>query len=105
MLQPPEKRIAELVFPKSLQGRAKNVRATNRENKWAEKFKRHLGGFTAKKWAERLKAEGGAEELEEESKGTAKVKEKGAACSMCVFRHVCEQLVDWRPTRDVGRLV
>ena len=80
MLKPPEERIRELKFPKSLQDRAKRHRRGKRKNKWATKFKQHLGGFSSNKWKNRLdEDENGREELEKLARGVAKVKEKGEA--------------------------
>ena len=76
MLKPPEDRLAEIQFPKSLQDRGKHKRKVRRKSKWASKFKHLFTGKSSKKWAQRLKQDGGNEELEQEAQGTAKVQQK-----------------------------
>ncbi len=73
MLQPPEKRLENLVFPASLASRAVKQRKTRRKSRWAAKFRGHFVGKSAKKWSARL-ASGSHEDLKREARGKGKVK-------------------------------
>ena len=55
MLKPPEDRIAEIKFPKSISDRVQLVRKSHRKSRWGSKFKNQLVGKSAMKWAKRLK--------------------------------------------------
>ena len=78
MLEPPESRLKNLVFPKSIRDRATVKRSCKRRNKWATKFEGLFHGKSAKKWAKRLRA-GGREELKAEARGTAKARARPAS--------------------------
>ena len=71
MLQPPETRIRELLFPASIQARARKRRISKKTSKWAEKFRGVFSGKFHAKWAKRTRAQN-----EEKARGIAKAKAK-----------------------------
>ena len=71
MLEPPEKRIQALQFPKSIQDRARVKRGAGQKSRWRNKLKGHFVGNAARKWRDRL-AKGQREQLEKEAVGVAK---------------------------------
>ena len=73
MLKPPEERLQEIVFPKSIRDRATVKRAVRRKSKWASKFRGVFAGTITRKWAERLR-KGERDDLEQEARGTARAK-------------------------------
>ena len=77
MLKPPEERMKEVVFPKSIRDRATSRRKNTRKCKWASKFRGLFTGKSTRKWADRL-AKGDREALESEAQGTARVKQPAA---------------------------
>ena len=77
MLEPPESRLAKLVFPKSIRDRATKKR-WKRKSKWADKFTGLFTGKLTKKWAKRLRA-GEGEGLKADARGTAKARARPAS--------------------------
>ena len=69
MLEPPEKRIDQLQFPKAFGDRVRRKRAQNRRSKWASKFRGLLAGKSSRKWHKRLQV---GEDLAPEARGVAK---------------------------------
>ena len=75
MLKPVEKRISQLVFPKSIADRVTKKRGEKRQSRWSSKFRGIFLGKSSAKWKTRL-AQGGREQLEVESLGQAKLSER-----------------------------
>ena len=76
MLEPPEKRLSELRFPKSFEDRVRRQRrGDRRKSKWASKFRGLFMGKSASKWLKRQRA---GEDLAPEARGIAKAKKETA---------------------------
>ena len=103
MLAPPEHRIREIVFPKSLQDRVSAKRRSKRKNRWSQKFRGLFSGKSAQKWARRLASEGGREALNSEATGIAKVKQVAKSMGASLMRKVAEKIKADKRTRKEAK--
>ena len=82
MLQAPEDRIKNSVYPEFIQRRASMDIRVKKKNKWANKFKHHLTGKSSKTWRSKL-AKHGEDNLKDRLARKAKIAFKTVAVAVC----------------------